>query len=376
MLGIVDAEVARLPEVYRLPVLLCVLQERSVEEAARILGWSTGSVRGRLARARQMLRERLAGRGIVPSGGALTLLAPAKLPHGLVSATLRNLTSAAPVAVNALAAGATLGFGINALCVVRRLPGPNSQVALLVFSADGRTLASGGEDQTVRLWEVATGKERSRLVGHRGWVLSGAFSPDGRRFFSGSNDTTVLIWDVTGRVAEGGAPMENLSPRELEKLRTDLAAADASKAYRALWALAAAPRQTILLFRNQLRPVVAADPNRVARLMADLDSDLFAVRQKATKELQEMGEGALPALRKALDSQPALELRRRVEQMLERLDELSAEQLYSLRAVEVLERISTSDARRVLEKLAEGIPEARLTREAQASLERLQRRTP
>jgi RNA polymerase sigma factor (sigma-70 family) len=258
---------------------------------------------------------------------------------------------------------------------LRRLPGPNSHVALLVFSADGRTLASGGEDQTVHLWEVTTGKERCRFAGHSGWVISGAFSPDGRRFFSGSQDTTVLIWDVTGRVAGGGAPMENLSPRELEKLRTDLAAADASQSYRALWALAAAPRQTIVLFRNELRPVVAADPKRVARLMADLDSDVFAVRQKATKELQEMGEGALPALRKALASQSALELRRRVEQMLERLDELSADQLYALRAVEVLERIGNSDARRVLEKLAAGIPAARLTREAQASLDRLTRAT-
>jgi RNA polymerase sigma factor (sigma-70 family) len=117
LLAMVDAEVLRLPEVYRLPVLLCVLQERSVDEAARILDWSTGSVRGRLARGRQMLRQRLMDRGLAPFGGALALLAPARLPHHLVSATLRNLTSAVPATVNALAAGAGVGLGIKVLCV-------------------------------------------------------------------------------------------------------------------------------------------------------------------------------------------------------------------------------------------------------------------
>jgi WD40 repeat protein len=187
---------------------------------------------------------------------------------------------------------------------VRRLPGPNSRVALLVFSSDGRTLASGGDDHTVRLWEVATGKERCRFAGHRGGVVPGAFFPDGRRFFSGSGDTTVLIWDLTGRLAGNDAVTENLSPRDSEKLRTDLAAADASQAYRALWALVAAPRQAILLFRNQLRPVVAADPKRVARLMADLDSDAFTVRQKATKELQEMGRALCPPCETRLPPTP------------------------------------------------------------------------
>jgi RNA polymerase sigma factor (sigma-70 family) len=117
LLAMVDAEVARLPEVYRLPVLLCVIQERSVEEAARILCWTAGLVRSRLARGRQMLRERLMDRGLAPSGGALALLAPARLPQPLLSATLRNLTSAVPGAVKALAAGTSLGLGIKTLCV-------------------------------------------------------------------------------------------------------------------------------------------------------------------------------------------------------------------------------------------------------------------
>jgi RNA polymerase sigma factor (sigma-70 family) len=67
LLLLLDAEVARLPEAYRLPVLLCGLEGLSQEEAARRLGWTPGSVKGRLERGRARLHERLARRGIALS---------------------------------------------------------------------------------------------------------------------------------------------------------------------------------------------------------------------------------------------------------------------------------------------------------------------
>ena len=64
---------------------------------------------------------------------------------------------------------------------------------------DGRAL-SGSEDNTVRLWEVETGRCLRVLEGHSGSVLSVAWSPDGRRALSGSEDNTVRLWDIeTGR---------------------------------------------------------------------------------------------------------------------------------------------------------------------------------
>ena len=69
-------------------------------------------------------------------------------------------------------------------------------VKALVFSADGSTLFSGSEARSIRVWDTATGKERARLPGHRGDILSLTLSPDNTRLASGSKDGTVLIWDL------------------------------------------------------------------------------------------------------------------------------------------------------------------------------------
>jgi WD40 repeat protein len=249
-------------------------------------------------------------------------------------------------------------------------PGPGLRgLDAVAFSPDGKYVLAGGMDTQVYLVETATGQEVGHFSGHLGSISAVAFSADGRTAVSGSRDSTLLLWDVTGRAGAALGRQPPLSPRELETLWADLAGADAARAHRALWALVGVPEQALPLLKERLRPAATVDPQRIRRLLADLESDRFGVRQQAARELEALEETAEATLRKALADQPGPEVRRRVEQWLERLE--GSERPRARRAVAVLERSGTPEARQLLEKLAGGVPDAYLTQEARSALRRL-----
>jgi RNA polymerase sigma factor (sigma-70 family) len=248
-------------------------------------------------------------------------------------------------------------------------------IRAFAFSPDSRTLAwSGWRDPTIHLLEVATGGERHQLVGHHGPVECLTFSADGKLLVSGGGDTTALVWDLTGL---RGAAAKGLTVPDLEACWADLARPDAARGFRAVQRLASAPAQAVPYLTQRLRPIPGVTEERLVRLIADLGSKEFDVREKATRELERVGELATAAYRKALDGRPGAETRRRVEALLDKQVgwwSPSGEQLQALRALEVLERIATAEARKLLQALAGGAPEARLTQEATAALQRLARR--
>jgi len=104
-----DEELARLPERFQAPLVLCYLEGKTRDEAARELGWSVGTLRGRLERGRELLRSRLTRRGLALSaallGAALTPDASAALPATLIGAAVNVATGVAPAQVAVLAGG-------------------------------------------------------------------------------------------------------------------------------------------------------------------------------------------------------------------------------------------------------------------------------
>jgi RNA polymerase sigma factor (sigma-70 family) len=254
---------------------------------------------------------------------------------------------------------------------------------LLAFAPDGRTIATADRER-FHIWDAVTGKhlflralpEKSPRFLDHSFISSLTFLPGGR-LATGMRDSTILIWDLEPKSWHGGIRGKDLKGRDLERFWADLAADNAARAHRALWTLAATPAKTVPFLKDHLRPVAAVDGKEVQHLIDDLDSEQFATREAASQKLASLGAQAESALRRALEGKPSLEVCRRLERLLadaelaQRNLVHSADVLRTLRAIRVLDAIGTTEAWKLLQKLAEGAAEARETREAKAALRRL-----
>lgn len=243
-----------------------------------------------------------------------------------------------------------------------------------LLAPDGRTLYVAYNTGEIVGYEVATGKPRRTLNGHREYVGALTCSPDGRRLISGCHDGTALVWDTT-LVAAAMARQKPLDAAAIQNLWKRATGTDSRDAFISLADLAAAPEQAVALLQKQIKPAPKgpSDPE-LDRLFEQLDSDDYDTREKASRDLAAFGETAVPGVRQRLVKGVSLELRLRVLAFLDRFEpkELSPERLRLLRAVELLEGIGTSHAKKLLAELAHGAPGAPLTVEAKSALLRLE----
>jgi WD40 repeat protein len=242
-----------------------------------------------------------------------------------------------------------------------RFNGRDMDAACFALSPDGKTLATGG-GKTIQLWDLETGARLLQFRDEKAETAAILFAPDGKTLASAAADGTVFLWDLKG-----------LPRGRLEALWRELGGSDAADAIHAVRAMKAAPAESIAFLHERIRPAPPPDPE-AARLIADLDNDDFMEREKATKELAKRGRKVETELRRAYENQPSLEMRIRLRSLLAKLKDAPDEETAKVRAVQVLETIGSGEARAFLETLAKGLPDSRVTKEAKASLQRLNAR--
>jgi WD40 repeat protein len=261
--------------------------------------------------------------------------------------------------------------------LVRKFEGLREPANLLHFSANGKVLAAASPgDPVVRLWDVKTTRLRRRLTATSAGVRALALSPDGMTLAIASGNH-VYLWNVTTRdVGNLGKPLA-LSATEMKTAWEDLASKDQAQAESAFRRLATAQNHAVDFLKKEVRAVAVpyVDKKRVAKLLQELDSPKFQVRQNASQELAKLGELVQPDLEKILAAKPSLERSRRIRKLLERLrdPELTPDRLRCLETIEILEIWHTPEARNLLEEFARDALINQIRAAAREALARLQR---
>ncbi len=227
----------------------------------------------------------------------------------------------------------------------------------VAVSADGRVFACGWGSGQVQLLEAATGGLRTSFQ-HKDAITALAFSPDGTKLAAASPDAPVYLWDVRGKLLDLPKAFDAATG---DALWMALASPDAAKAFDAMQQLAAAPGDAVKLLARKQPPAVAPAPEWFAERVIELQSRSFAVRERATGELEAVAEVVQPWLAEERKRSESPEVQRRLARALAAIGSNSPDRLRVLRSVEVLEWLRTPASVELLTAWVAGAARAPLT---------------
>lgn len=239
-----------------------------------------------------------------------------------------------------------------------------------IFSAGDGWGAYGDHD--LMGWPLISNRPRHRLQTPLSGLRRLTVSPDGTKLALVATET-VYVWDVAGMFEP---ERHELAEEELSRLWAGLGRTEADTALRDMVCLAGSPRQAVPFLHQRLRTFLPKGADQLSRLIADLDDDDFAVREKATEQLYQLGIASTLALRRDGEDPHSPESRRRIERLVknqQRIEETPS-YLQLVRAISVLERLGTERAREALSELTQAAPDTFVGREAKGASKRLAQR--
>jgi hypothetical protein len=250
--------------------------------------------------------------------------------------------------------------------------GKGVRIASVFFSYDNRIVGGlNKEEQSIYLWDALSLQTIGKIpIGKLG---SGKGDVNWTVYKSeiGDDRSRKVFFELSPTFNLGRTTIsEQIPPHCLWEAMRD---SNASNAYNAMSCIVEQANRLLPYLRRQLKPVPKDEPDWVQALFANLDSGSFEDRERASKELREEYQSVIPYILRRLQGRGPLELHKRLTSVMHenRNKPPSRERLRELRAIEVLEYIGTREAQELLRHLSQGAPEAQLTKEATAALERL-----